>query len=245
MRIVIIEPDPLSYSHLVNLLQAAEPGVEITAHLKSLRESMVWFKKHTLPDLVFSVINLPDGISFELFNKLDRKLPVIYTCSNEKYARDAFNTTGIYYLLKPFVSQDLHEAINKFKSGFPNVYQEKNGQVLPFQKRFLVHVGRLTKMVPAEDIAYFYTDKKVVYLVCFDNSKYTINTTLEKLETQLNPENFFRINRQFIVNLSSIMRMIPASKSRQQLLLKPTPAHTPITSFNRTQNFYKWLTGKH
>jgi DNA-binding LytR/AlgR family response regulator len=243
MRILIIEPEEAAYKELVNLLHEVEPGARIEGRVKSAAEANKWLLKHKTPDLVFSVINLPDGLSFQIFNELENKPPVIFTCKNEKYALAAFNTTGIYYLLKPYKKEQLEEAIRKFKLNAGKSIHEKLNTRKIYQKRFLVNIGKQSKLIPAEEIAYFYTDKKILYLVCFDSSKYVLNSSLEKLEAIFDPENFFRINRQFIVNLSSILKMSPASKSRQQLFLKPKPFHSIITSAGRTSAFYKWLVG--
>lgn len=244
MRILIIEPDQPAFGELVDLLKETAPAARIAGHVKSAAEANKWLLKNKAPDLVFSVINLPDGLSFPIFNALENKPPVIFTCKNEKYALAAFNSTGIYYLLKPFKKEQLIEALNKFKAHVGKTSTGKFSAKTGFQKRFLVSIGKQSKLIPVEEIAYFYTDKKVLYLVCFDSSKYILNSSLEKLESILDPENFFRINRQFIVNLSSITRMSPASKSRQQLFLKPKPFHSIITSSARTADFYKWLVGE-
>jgi DNA-binding LytR/AlgR family response regulator len=243
MRILIIEPEESAFRDLVHLIQEVEPVARIEGHVRSASEANKWLLKHKTPDLVFSVINLPDGLSFQIFNELENKPPVIFTCKNEKYALAAFNTTGIYYLLKPYKKEQLEEALRKFKLNTGKSIHDILNTRKSYQKRFLVNIGKQSKLIPAEEIAYFYTDKKILYLVCFDSSKYILNSSLEKLEAILDPENFFRINRQFIVNLSSITKMTPASKSRQQLFLKPKPFHSIITSAGRTSAFYKWLVG--
>ena len=243
MRVLIIEPEQASYEVLVQLLKEIEPAARVVGHVRSAREANKWLVENKEPDLVFSVINLPDGLSFQVFNALYNKPPVIFTCKNEKYALAAFNTTGIYYLLKPYKKEQLIEAIRKFNIHTSKTREEKILTRSGYKKRFLVNIGKQSKLIAAEEIAYFFTDKKILYLVSFDGTKYVLNSSLEKLESLLDPEIFFRINRQFIVNLASITRMSPASKSRQQLFLKPRPFHATITSAARTPEFYKWLVG--
>jgi DNA-binding LytR/AlgR family response regulator len=112
-----------------------------------------------------------------------------------------------------------------------------------YQERFLVTIGRQMKLVAAEEVAYFFTEQKIVYLVTFQRVKYNTGFTLERLEQQLNPASFFRINRQFIINISAIVKLLPASKSRMQVVLKPETIHDTITSFGRTESFYSWMLG--
>jgi DNA-binding LytR/AlgR family response regulator len=112
-----------------------------------------------------------------------------------------------------------------------------------YQERFLVTIGRQMKLVSAEEVAYFFTEQKIVYLVTFQRVKYNTGFTLERLEQQLNPALFFRINRQFIINISAIVKLLPASKSRMQVVLKPETIHDTITSFGRTESFYNWMLG--
>jgi DNA-binding LytR/AlgR family response regulator len=245
MRALIIEHDAVAYKHLVKLLSEIAPEIKIAGQCKSVKEGTSLFSKIPAPDLVFSVINLPDGLSFEIFNAIESEVPVIFTCANESYAIDAFKSNGIYYLKKPLKKEDLAEALIKFRKKFDFWTRPgRKSNPVKYQERFLVNVGRNLKLVPAAEIAYFYTENKIVYLVTANGSKYTTRFTLDNLVDLLDPSKFFRINRQFIVNLSSISKMVPASKSRLQLILEPKSHYPAITSFGRTDNFYKWVLGK-
>jgi DNA-binding LytR/AlgR family response regulator len=249
MRILIIDPDIQAIKHLEKLLNEIAAENKISGRCKDLKTATQWLQTNPLPDLIFSVIELPDGLSFDIFNNLSKKPPVVFTCAYEKYAIDAFKANGIYYLLKPLKKEELKEALNRYETFFPSVRHETtilpaiNAGKVAYQERFLVTIGRQMKLVSAEEVAYFFTEQKIVYLVTFQRVKYNTGFTLERLEQQLNPALFFRINRQFIINISAIVKLLPASKSRMQVVLKPETIHDTITSFGRTESFYNWMLG--
>jgi DNA-binding LytR/AlgR family response regulator len=246
MRILIIDQDPEDVKHLEKLLNEIAPEMKISGRCTDIETATLLLQKNPLPDLIFSVIELPDGLSFEVFNKLKKKIPVIFTCLNERYAIEAFKANGIYYLLKPLKKEELTAALARYETFFSAAQRHatpaQTGKQL-YQERFLVTIGRQMKLVLAEEVAYFFTEHKIVYLVTFQQVKYNTGFTLERLEQQLDPGRFFRINRQFIINISAIVKLLPASKSRMQVVLKPETIHDTITSFGRTESFSSWLLG--
>jgi DNA-binding LytR/AlgR family response regulator len=249
MRILIIDQDAEAVKYLEKLLNEIAPEKKISGRCKDIKTTEQWLQKNPLPDLIFSAIELPDGLSFEIFNKLRKKPPVIFTGEYEKYTIDAFKANGIYYLLKPVKKEELQEALNRYETFFSRGEDVstiksavKPGKSL-YQERFLVTIGRQMKLIAAEEVAYFFTEQKIVYLVTFQHVKYNTGFTLERLEQQLNPAMFFRINRQFIINISAIVKLLPASKSRMQVVLKPETIHDTITSFGRTESFCNWMLG--
>lgn len=244
MRILIIDKDPLAIEHLEKLLKQTKGEKKIIGRYTTVAGTINWLQSNRLPDLIFASVELPDGLSFEIFRRLEGRVPVIFTCRNEKYAIDAFKANGIYYLIKPIKPEELEAALEKFELNYSDrSYQKKNDLSTHYQERFLVTIGQQLKLIRAEEIAYFYTENKIVYLVCFDSVKYVTEFTLEKLEQQLNPATFFRINRQFIINLSAIVKMTHASKGRLQVFLRPKTDLSAITSFGRTDNFCRWMLG--
>ena len=249
MDILIIDQDAEAVKYLEKLLNEIAPEIKISGRCSDIKTATLWLQKNPQPDLIFSVIELPDGLSFEVFNKQEKKIPVIFTCPYEKYAIDAFKANGIYYLLKPVKKEELTEALDRYDAFFSNAKRQATGKTstttgkLLYQERFLVTIGRQMKLVLAEEVAYFFTEHKIVYLVTFQQVKYNTGFTLERLEQQLDPGRFFRINRQFIINISAIVKLLPASKSRLQVVLKPETIHDTITSFGRTESFSNWLLG--
>ena len=250
MCILIIDQDLAAMKHLEKLLSEIAPEMKISGRCRDIKSAEQWLQLNPLPDLIFSVIELPDGLSFDIFNNLRKKPPVIFTCTYEKYAIDAFKANGIYYLLKPVNKEELTEALNRYETFFssvrPETTSEPSAKILKgssYQERFLVTIGRQMKLIQAEEVAYFFTEQKIVYLVTFQRVKYNTGFTLERLEQQLNPAMFFRINRQFIINIAAIVKLLPASKSRMQVVLKPETSHDTITSFGRTESFFNWMLG--
>jgi DNA-binding LytR/AlgR family response regulator len=249
MRILIIDQDGEATKHLEKLLNEMAPEKKISGRCKDIKSAKQWLQNNPLPDLIFSVTELPDGLSFDIFNNLAKKPPVIFIGEYEKYAIDAFKANGIYYLLKPVKKEELTEALNRYETFFssmrPDSTMEPSSRIVKgsYQERFLVSIGRQMKLIAAEEVAYFFTEQKIVYLVTFQRVKYNTGFTLERLEQQLNPAMFFRINRQFIINISAIVKLLPASKSRMQVVLKPETIHDTITSFGRTESFFNWMLG--
>jgi DNA-binding LytR/AlgR family response regulator len=161
--------------------------------------------------------------------------------TNDRFALEAFRQNGIYYLLKPLDKTEVAKAVSRYRYLLPQEAAPAADE--KFQDRFLVSVGKQVKLIRGEEVAYFFSEQKIVYLITFAGNKYRTGFTLERLEQLLNPTLFFRINRQFIIHLSAIVKMIPASKSRLQVVLQPDTNYNTITSFGRTDPFYNWLLG--
>ena len=247
IRALIIEPDANDLKHLKKMLHQHAPAIEIVGTCKRLNEARRWLQENDLPHLVFSVVQLADGLSFEVFRQHD--LPVIFTCAFDKYAFEAFKVHSVHFLKKPVQKEDLEEALTRFRKFFTQrrppakMHAKSSSHEKDFQERFVVKIGKQMKLIEAKDIAYFYTENKMVYLVTIDGEKFTLDLNMEQLERLLDPHYFFRINRQCIVQIISIARMLPASKSRLKLSLKPSAPSETITSVERAANFRKWLMG--
>src|SRR6185503_11893778 len=222
MRILIIDSDRRAFEQLEKLLKELSPGARIVGFCESAANANEWLRSNRLPDLIFAAVELRDGLSFEIFRKLGRRVPVIFTCRHAKYSIDAFKANGIFYLIKPVKKENLREALEKYETDFLHCYHPGNpGSSNRYQRRFLVSLGQQLRLIKTEEIAYFYTENKIVYAVTFDSAKYVMEFTLERLEQTLDPEQFFRINRQFIINVSAIVKLTHASKSRFQVFLRP------------------------
>jgi DNA-binding LytR/AlgR family response regulator len=240
MRILIIEPEQVIIKELETILRGII-GEVVTSHCNDLRAAKNWFRKNTPPQLVFSAITFPDGLSFDLFKSLNNTLPVVYMNANDRFALEAFRQNGIYYLLKPLDKAEVANAVSRHR--YLLAREAAPAIEGKFQERFLVTVGKQVKLVKGEEVAYFFSEQKIVYLITFAGNKYRTGFTLERLEQLLNPALFFRINRQFIIHLSAIVKMMPASKSRLQVVLQPGTNYDTITSSGRTDPFYNWLLG--
>ncbi len=217
MKYLIIEDEDPAALRLEKMIREIMPDAIMIGHLVSVRSAVEYLKNNLPPDLIFLDIQLGDGISFEIFNSVTPKCPVIFTTAYDQYAVKAFKVNSIDYLLKPIKKEELVEAISKFKqrstTGHTDTVNfEKLTTILntksDYQKRFLIRFGDTIKAVEVTDVAYFYTENKINYLQTFDRKTYPIDQNLDQVEAIIDPNAFFRINRQFIVNVKVIHRMI-------------------------------------
>lgn len=245
MKVLIIEDEVLAADNLAFLLKQINPEIEILSKIESVRKAVTWLKNNTC-NLIFMDIQLSDGDSFTIFQEIEVKTPIIFTTAYDQYAIKAFKHNSVDYLLKPINKDELKQSLEKFQT-----YHNQNFDIqsiiksfskkINYQERFLVSAGMKLRTIKTTDVSYFYVQEKGVYLCTFENKNYDINYTLDKLQEILDPGLFFRINRQYIVNIEAIENMITVSKSRLLLEIKPKPANEVIVSFNNVHDFKLWL----
>lgn len=253
MKVIIIEDESAASKRLENLLNEADSDIKIVEKLQSVRDSIEWFNNNPAPDLIFSDIQLTDGISFEIFKKINCTSPIIFTTAYDEYAIDAFKVNGIDYLLKPIKSLELKDSIAKFKRLYEtNYFAEKSLDIKYFldnirnteknyKQRFLIKSGNSYHHIQAEDIAYFHLDNSLVFIATKCNKKYLCELTLNSLEEVLDPKLFFRINRQYIVNVTSIQKISEFINSRLIIELLPSVQEQVIVSRERVSFFKEWM----
>ena len=248
MKVLIVEDEPLAAKRLERLLKEVAPQAEIMAILDSLSSSIPWLQQHT-PDLIFLDIHLADGNSFSIFDQVEVESPIIFATAYDQYAIRAFKHNSIDYLLKPIEKEDLAHSLEQFKQtqsqaqpiDVQSLIQSFNQKPTTYQQRFIVTSGEKIKSVSIGDVAYFFGQKKYVFLITQDNRRHIIDYTLTQLEDLLDPQQFFRINRQFIVHFPAIQQMYSYSKSRIKIELEPTPDIEAIVSIDRSRDFKAWL----
>lgn len=250
MDILIIEDEALAADKLEKMLKDIKQDANIVAKISSVKDSIKWLMNNKV-DLIFIDIQLSDGVSFKIFDQLDIKTPLIFTTAYDKYAVRAFKLNSISYLLKPIRQQDLIESLDKYeklKSAFSidfekliAAYTGKKKETP--KKRFLISVGEILKKIESDDIAYFYAMEKNVFCKTFDNKTHPVDYSLDKLETLLDPETFFRINRKYIVNIEAIKTMVSWSRSRIKLELIPEiyKNEDAVVSISRSSDFKEWM----
>jgi two-component system response regulator LytT len=255
LKVLIIEDEQHASERLKRLLIEIDPSIEIIGCLETVRSAICFLttNKNDLPDLIMLDINLADGSSFEIFNQMKVSTPVIFTTAYDEYALKAFKLNSIDYLLKPVKSEDLVSAIRKFRyiSSIKNPIEIDYSKLAKYisehkkeyKERLVTRMGGLLKTINISDAAYFYTENKITYVCTIQRNKLAVDETLEELEEILNPKFFFRINRQFIINIDSIEKMIVVSKSRVKLFLNPPAEFETIASTDRSSQFKKWLAG--
>ena len=249
MKVLIIEDEQLAVERLKRMLKKANTDVEVVGAISTISGSAKWLSERSC-DLIFLDIHLADGLSFDIFEQLSVEIPIIFTTAYDQYAIKAFQVNSVDYLLKPFSQEELQKSLDKYTSLYKKTtassidFKSLMGliqQQEPYQKRFLIHSGQKIKSVPAEEAAYFYADSKMVFLHTFDDRSFVLDYTIDKLELCLNPEIFFRINRQFIINIKAIREMHAYPKSRVKIEVTPPCKFETIVSIERAARFKQWL----
>jgi DNA-binding LytR/AlgR family response regulator len=251
MDIVIIEDELLAAERLQLLIREYDPSIRVVACLESIGESVQWLQTHAHPDLLLVDIHLSDGHSFEIFNRVQVNIPVIFTTAYDQYALEAFRLFSIDYVLKPITPEALATAMNKFRQMAAFLLSKRQTPLMQanttadsepaYKNRFLAKVGQRSFFIQAEDVVYFYAENKVVYLVDREGNRYIINHTLDKLEPRLNPCEFFRVNRKMIVHSKAIEQVKPYYNNRLKLMLKHLKnSGDIIISRERVPGFRDW-----
>ena len=249
MRILIIEDEQHTANDLASTLEKVEPGVEIAAILKSVKESVAWFEqKPKKIDLIFSDIQLGDGLSFEIFRQVEVHTPVIFCTAYDEYALNAFKVNSIHYMLKPFSSKSVAEAMTKYRDlrstmslDLPS-YQAIISMLNERKRTSSVLVYQADRIVPVkfDEIALFFIKNETLNILTFDRKEYQINKSLEEME-RLSSGDFFRANRQFLVNRKAI-RDSSQYFSRKLIVNLIIPFEEKITiSKTRVTEYLEWL----
>ncbi|MBK6930589.1 MAG: response regulator transcription factor [Saprospirales bacterium] len=255
MKVLIIEDENAAARRLEKLLKDVAPDIVVLQQLDSVESSVLWLGQHPAPDLIFLDIHLADGASFDIFEHIQVQCPVIFTTAYNEYALQAFKVNAVDYLLKPIKSNELGAALEKYNKVFKPATKAPDYAALletlkrhnepQFLQRLLIRFGHSLRLVDMADAAYFYTKDKITFLITrSDGKRYPVDYPLDKLETLLNPKAFFRINRQFIVQVGAIKEMHPYSKSRVKVELQPPTDLETIVSTERSAEFKKWLVGE-
>ncbi|RBA28062.1 LytR/AlgR family response regulator transcription factor [Flavobacterium tibetense] len=250
MNILIIEDEKPAARLLQRKVEKL--GLHVNTMLHSVEEALTWFHNNQHPDLIFLDIQLSDGLSFEIFEQIDIKSAVIFTTAYDEYALRAFKLNSIDYLLKPIDEDELEIAISKFKNQFQkntisNLDFEAIKRMLvnpvekEYKKRFSVKIGHQLKVIPIEEVECFYSENKGTYLHTLDNRDYLLDTTLEILENEINPKDFFRINRKFIIPLKSIKEIQVYTNSRLKIVLPSYKDDEVIVARERVSDFKEWI----
>lgn len=246
MKVLIAEDEKLAAERLLTLISQYDEQIEIAACTESIEETVQYLKQHPHPDLLLLDIHLADGHSFEIFKQVNYNRPVIFTTAYDQYALDAFKIFSIDYILKPVTLEALAAAINKLRSipaGFPEGLNKQEPLVSEqsYKKRFLGKVGKRLFFINTDTIAYFQADNKIVYLVCKDGNRYVVEYTMEQLKELLDPQQFFRLNRSFIVNIHAIQQVKPWFNSRLKLSVQGNAgADDMVVSREKVAEFKLW-----
>jgi len=250
MKIVIIEDEQLTADDLSETILKVSPEVLIIARLSSVKDAVAWFRKNEQPDLIFSDIQLGDGLCFEIFRKHPITTPVIFCTAFDEYALTAFKAHGIDYILKPFDEQTIAGALTRYKELerkflgnnkqietilqlFENRKNQKQGSVLVYHK---------DKILPIklQDIALFYLEHEITYIITFGQKTFTISKSLEELE-EIAGNSFYRANRQYLINRKAIKEASQYFARKLSIALSIPFSETITVSKVKVPDFLNWL----
>jgi two-component system LytT family response regulator len=256
MKVVLIEDEAIAMRMLRNIIQSVNNKIEIVAELESVAEAQLWFQNNSIEDIdiIFSDIQLSDGLSFEIFEKLSIKLPIIFTTAYNEYAIRAFKVNGVDYLLKPIQEADVAQALKKFEQS--NVQYNKiqltdlqqlmrSFQVPPvvINPTFLAYQKDKIVPVQSDNISWINTQNQVVTVVMNNNHKLHLDETLEEIEKRLPTHSFFRANRQYIISRKAVVEAELYFNNRLSVKLNPPAPESVIISREKVSQFRNWLQG--
>ena len=256
MKVVIIEDEKSAVRNLAALLQEINPDIEITATLDSISDTIEWFSVHSMPDLLFLDIHLADGSAFEIFGHLNITCPIVFTTAYDEYALKAFKVNSIDYLLKPIDKTDIKKALHKFEKLCVNTSTAHtlNNSTLEklihslrkkesYKTHFLIPLkGDKLFPVAIHTISFFYIKDCQVKAVLHDGTEYPMPLTLDELTAGIEPERFFRVNRQYLVSREAIKDIDLWFNSRLSINLKNfSDSNKILVSKTRVAEFKEWF----
>ena len=251
MNVLIIEDEPLAAQRLETLVADIKPDSSILARIDSVKKSVQWFKNNPAPDLVLMDIQLADGISFQIFEQCEVNAPVIFTTAYDEYALKAFKVNSIDYILKPVDKADLANGLRKLESLkgvqpsqqqlMQSITQAMQMLTRKFKERFVIKVGEHLKTLETKNVLYFFSQEKTTFCHSTDSRNYILDYTLEQLETLVDPAEYFRVSRKYLVRGDSIQDIISYTNSRLRLVLRDSQDNDIIVARERVQDFRLWL----
>lgn len=257
MKILIVEDEDLAVKKLKKTLLSVDETATVVGEADSIKSTVNWLETNPSPDLILMDIELADGQSFEIFNQVHVKSPVIFITSYDEYALKAFKVNSVDYLLKPVQKEDLHAALDKYremkkiyKSDDENpsislevLVKELQQKLHPkeFRKRFLVKHGQKLVSVEVDEIAYFFSDGRLNFFKTYDNRKFVVDYTMDELNEMLDPDKYFRISRSFFIYVNSVSQIHDYFGNRLILHLKPETDKEAIVSREKVTDFKTWL----
>jgi DNA-binding LytR/AlgR family response regulator len=245
MKVLIIEDELLAQAKLEAMLRKLDAGIIIQAKVGSVKDAIRILTEEPQPDVAFVDIQLSDDHSFEIFRKVPVQFPVIFTTAYDKYLLDSFEFNAIDYLLKPITEEKLKRSLSKlrkleqhFLQG--NILKLIGNVAAPRPERIVLKKGTEFITINLEDVAYFFTDHRIVFVRDLNGKQFITDKNLAEIETTLDPKIFFRINRKFIANIKAIEKFKP-DNGKILVFLKPEMNEDIHVSKETAPNFRKWI----
>ncbi|TNE31099.1 MAG: response regulator transcription factor [Bacteroidetes bacterium] len=247
IRALIIEDEPHAQRELQRLLEDLSQSVSVVAIADSVEEAIVVIEAHREVDIIFMDIQLSDGLSFDIFERIEVTSPVVFTTAFDEYAIRAFKVNSVDYLLKPVMPEALQAAVDKFvqhsnpKVDFEKLIAAFTPAKSSYRERWAVRVGEKLKRFTQEDIAYFYADDDALYLVPNTGPAVIIEGTLQQMCETLDPKHFFQISRKLIISYPCIQKVEKYGSSQYALEVHPSFPERVLVSRSRMKDFNQWL----
>lgn len=248
MKILIVEDETAAFDNLVAILAEIDPGIEISANTESISQTIKWLQTHQNPDLIIMDIHLSDGSAFSIFNQIALEIPVIFTTAYDKYAIDAFKVNSIDYLLKPIKIEELQRALEKFKKKWTRQdvlhYLEKIAQfnqASNYRDKLLIPVKDQLLPVNVDEISFIYTSDRNTRIYLKNGCSYSYSRTLDHLSNSLNPSDFIRANKQFIIARDSVKNITIWFDNRLLITMDIEPPEQIYVSKNKAAEFKTWI----
>lgn len=257
LNVLIVEDETPAADKLERYLKKYSEGIQVLHRIDTVKESVQWLRDHQEEvDLIFMDVQLKDGISFSIFQEIKIEKPIIFITAYNEFALDAFKVNSIDYLLKPITFTDLSISLKKMESLSSQLRwnEEKNKTItqnlsgLPaksYKNRFMVKLGEHIRSITSEEISLFFADGRDVYLITNQLRKFIIDYTLEGLDEILDPKQYYRVNRSYIVNISSIQDVVVYSNSRLKITPNIKWEKEIVVSRDKVNDFKQWFDGEH
>ncbi|WP_046246250.1 LytR/AlgR family response regulator transcription factor [Hymenobacter terrenus] len=259
---LIVEDEPLAARRLADMLARQAEPVQVLGTAEAVTQAVRLLEAGPAPDVLFLDIHLADGLSFEIFEQTQVRCPVIFTTAYDQYALQAFKVNSVDYLLKPIDEEELTAALRKLRERLPSVQtaaakppafdpvllaqlvhqMQQTAPAASYKTQFVVRVGEHLKVVPLDQIAYFFSLEKATFLQTTEGRKFVVDYTMDQLEGLLDPRRFFRLNRAYLAQQTAIQDIIHYTNSRLQTVLKPAaPDAQVLVSREKVNVFKSWL----
>ena len=247
MKVLIVEDETAAYENLVDMLTEVAPDIEIAGNTESVTQTIQWLQSHPVPQLIFMDIHLSDGSAFTIFDKMELETPIIFTTAYDRYAIEAFKVNSIDYLLKPIKVADIRHALDKYSklnhldimqylsqlTRLAPAPQYKDKLLIPYKDRLIP--------VNTRDISFFYTEEKNTFVYLRDGAKYPYSKTLEQVISMLNPADFIRANKQYILSRESVTTITIWFDNRLLVTLDVEVPERIYISKNKASEFKAWM----
>lgn len=254
LKVLIIEDEIPAQRLLKETLQEVNSETEVVDCLNSIKSAVNWFQNNPHPEIVLLDIQLSDGVSFEIFKQIKIKSMIIFITAYDEYAMQAFKVNSLDYLLKPIEKDELQAAFEKYQHYNKQFIQEQNSNIdfselasliksekTEYRKRFLIQSNESFFHLPVNDIILFYSMQGITFAVTFEKREYPVNFSLESLKEQLDPDSFFKVNRQVIINIRVVKKVHSYFNGKLKLETQPVYNEDIIIGKDKAAEFKRWL----